>query len=644
MIDQSQDPKEVFVYNNDLYISYYYSGVYFFLSGHLPKEGKTNKKYKYLDVEVVKKLETEIPASQKREVVLVKGVLERVVKEVSNELAPRKAGNGYLLLTDYKDVVVYRDFNGKIVIAAPGDIPKEIEMVKKVKNTVIRELAQKHFLSILKAEYPNKRRLLVEVSQIPQVPYLFLDMKTGYMAAVRIPDLYELQKDVSPVGISVGMVYSFFIKSNFIGIIKAPVTSAHIVLAGSDAFIKNIFSPKVRNLKTDFVPLYEGDEMMDLESFNKFLDRNTRKEIYKARTTLLIGGEEFFAHFIKAAGNARSSIDIRLYIFKVDPYSLSLADILKNKSNEGVETRVLVDEINTVINLMKAPKMPHEPDYVMPKIKKYMTEDSSVKFRTHPNILGIVDHTKVIIIDDKLAYTGGMNFGEEYRYKWHDLMIALEGPIVQKLKNNFNHSWTFSGLGGDLGTGAVIANEECDECFKNNYDTDMIDVRPLYTKPSRPDILKAQLEAIKRSKKRIYIQNAYFSDNRIVKELIMARRRGVDVRVILPSENDIGLMHSNNKVKANIMLRNNIRVYFYPTMSHIKAAIYDNWACIGSANFDKLSLFVNGEMNFGIDDAAFVQELNERLFEKDFADSEEIIEPFELTTADYILAALSLQA
>jgi len=103
-------------------------------------------------------------------------------------------------------------------------------------------------------------------------------------------------------------------------------------------------------------------------------------------------------------------------------------------------------------------------------------------------------------------------------------------------------------------------------------------------------------------------------------------------------------MNSNNKVKTNVMLANGIRVYFYPKMSHIKAALYDGWACVGSANFDRMSLFVNGEMSLGISDKKFAEELNERLFKRDFADSEEITKPLKVDAADYLLTMLSARA
>jgi len=70
-----------------------------------------------------------------------------------------------------------------------------------------------------------------------------------------------------------------------------------------------------------------------------------------------------------------------------------------------------------------------------------------------------------------------------------------------------------------------------------------------------------------------------------------------------------------------------VRVYIYPGMSHVKAAIYDGWACLGSANFDKLSFRVNKELNLGTSNPGFVQSLKSEVFETDMARSVELTEP-----------------
>ena len=134
---------------------------------------------------------------------------------------------------------------------------------------------------------------------------------------------------------------------------------------------------------------------------------------------------------------------------------------------------------------------------------------------------------------------------------------------------------------------------------------DYIDLRPIYFEDVDPGILRGLQEAIRRSRRYALIENPYIYDDTLVRELIAARRRGVDVRVVMPSSGDMDATDSNNKVKTNRMIENGVRVYSYPGMLHTKAAIVDGWAVIGSCNFNKLSLRTNYEVDVATSDPVF---------------------------------------
>jgi phosphatidylserine/phosphatidylglycerophosphate/cardiolipin synthase-like enzyme len=105
----------------------------------------------------------------------------------------------------------------------------------------------------------------------------------------------------------------------------------------------------------------------------------------------------------------------------------------------------------------------------------------------------------------------------------------------------------------------------------------------------------------------------------------------------MPLVTDRGPITRSNALAANAMLEHGIRVFIYPGMSHIKAAVFDGWACIGSANWDRWSFRINKELNIATSEPATVEELERRLFEPDFANSVELTEPFPERWTDHLL-------
>ena len=219
-----------------------------------------------------------------------------------------------------------------------------------------------------------------------------------------------------------------------------------------------------------------------------------------------------------------------------------------------------------------------------------------------------------------------MNIGREYRYEWHDLMMEVRGPVVNQLQHESDKAWARAGLLGDLGNFFAFIKGKGNHAGDGGYP-----VRVLQTRNFDSDIYKAQIAAIRSAQSYILIENAYFSDDRTLYELAKARRRGVDVRVILPMDGNHGTLNGSNQLAINTMLEHGIRVYRFPGMSHIKAAVFDGWACVGSANFDKLSLKINKELNLATSDPATVEQLLDNVFIPDLLVAEEITAPVDIT-------------
>ena len=373
------------------------------------------------------------------------------------------------------------------------------------------------------------------------------------------------------------------------------------------------------------VPEINAIEGMDLEVFEAKLDRvtGTRRDI--GRISFLVDGDEYFCRLIQAIKAAEYSVDIRTYIFDNDDFATEIADRLKDRSGD-VRVRVMVDGLGTMQAMHADPKtMP--VGYKAPlSMRVYMQSDSDVRLRSNTNPWFTGDHTKTTIIDRKTAFVGGMNIGREYRYDWHDLMMEVTGPVVDQLQHESDKAWARAGLFGDLANLVTFIRGKKRLADKGGYP-----VRVLQTRNFDSDIHKAQLAAIQSARRYILIENPYFSDDRTVYELAKARRRGVDVRVIVPMQGNHGPMNSSNMVTINQLLQHGIRVYEYPGMSHVKAAIYDGWASVGSANFDKLSLKVNKELNIATSHPATVKALLQRVFIPDLMLSREVRKPYTLT-------------
>jgi len=225
-----------------------------------------------------------------------------------------------------------------------------------------------------------------------------------------------------------------------------------------------------------------------------------------------------------------------------------------------------------------------------------------------------------------------MNIAREYRYDWHDLMMEVHGPVVDILQHEFHKSWVHAGLLGDYGYVLSGLMQVPEDAEKVGYP-----IRVLFTRADDPEIFRDQREAIRNAKRYIFVENAYFTDDAMLYEFVKARRRGVDVRIIIPLVTDRGPITRNTVLAANIMLEHGIRVYIYPGMSHVKAAVFDGWACLGSANWDKWSLGINRELNLATSHSEPVANLIKRVFKIDFARSPELTEPFPECWSDFLL-------
>jgi cardiolipin synthase len=391
--------------------------------------------------------------------------------------------------------------------------------------------------------------------------------------------------------------------------------------------------PLLRRVETP--ELAASPEGMDLSAWEEHLDRSFKNSATTARVEFLIGGEHFYSLLELAIDQACCSIDLQTYLFDNDDVAKAIADRLRVRSGE-IEVRVMFDGLGTYLSHLATAETQPAHHVPIENICKYLCQGSAIRLRVLPNIWFSGNHVKSMIFDQRLAYVGGMNIGREYRYEWHDMMVKLEGAAVGVLSKNFQSTWRLNGWGGDFTPKRSLSSNPV-----TPQPMDEVPVRLLYTLPTHAQIYRAQLEAIRRAGAYIYIENAYFADDRILYELCRARKRGVDVRVIMPAVVNHKIMEHSNRVAINTLLDQGVRVFMFPEMSHVKAAIYDGWACFGTANFDKLSLQINRELNLATSDPGTVKQLLEALFEPDFKKSVEITEQVSLDLRDHIIELIA---
>ena len=417
-----------------------------------------------------------------------------------------------------------------------------------------------------------------------------------------------------------------------------PVSSMfRLLFVAKDAAVETVRPTWLGALENQPIPaLYEGPGM-DLEQWEAELDTLTRRPATRGTIDYLIDGEDYFVRFIDAVTTAKKSVDLRTYIFDNDDFAEKIGNLLRRRSDEGIDIRILLDGLGTIV-ATGADDQTLPENYRAPEsVRRFLESDSDIEVRQTRNPWLVAgDHVKTTVIDGQVAFAGGMNIGREYRYVWHDLMMELRGPVVNELNNEFNKAWAHAGILGDAGYAL--------QRLKLNPDTadDVgFPMRVLHTRPSSPEIFNAQRAAIRNARKSIWIQNAYLTDDAMLYELAKARRRGVDVRVILPLVGNHGPVNKSNALAANAMLEHGIRVFLYSGMSHVKAAVIDGWACLGSANWDKLSFRTNKELNIATSHPDYVQQLVVRVFEPDFEKSVELTEPFPERWSDHLAEIIS---
>jgi cardiolipin synthase A/B len=344
--------------------------------------------------------------------------------------------------------------------------------------------------------------------------------------------------------------------------------------------------------------------------------RKHLKIVRKLETPILHGnfdifphGKELFADYFNELKNAKQHIHVLFYIAKDDPITHEFFEILKDKAREGLEVRLLLDRIGSISVKKKAVASLREAGV-------YFAFSNRIKLPFLFYSSQVRNHRKISIIDGEIGYLGGFNVGKEYIDEdpklspWRDYHLKITGESVSFLQQEYFVDWQ------EYGEKVADVTKYCKQLPKGK-------VRHYFVPTEAGQLESRHLNLIKKANQAIMIGSPYFiPSKKIVHELIMAARRGIEIKIIVPFTADHILVQEASYRYLRQVLRAGVQVFqFKNGFYHAKSIIIDDCICdIGTANFDKRSLFLNKEINCYFLDKEFVARFKE-VFVKDIHDS-----------------------
>jgi cardiolipin synthase len=343
------------------------------------------------------------------------------------------------------------------------------------------------------------------------------------------------------------------------------------------------------------------------------------------KVTLLENGAATYRAMLKAIRGAKDNINIAMFIFSDGPVGNLFADALIERQRHGVQVNVMYDAVGSLSTPSSFfDKFRHNGIAVL---EYRPLNPFAARFHwtiSHRN------HRKMLIVDGRIAFTGGINISEVYASGmgskgstdrsmeyWRDTDIQVEGPVVAEFQHLFISEWSYQD--GPL----LVRRDYFPHLAKQGNQI----VRVIASVPERFSLIYVTLiSAIVNSETNVYITDAYFApDHQMLRALEHAARRGVDVRLLLPSKSDQFLIVSAERSHYQALLKSGVKIYEWPgEMLHAKTATLDGvWSTVGTSNLDWWSIARDNELNAIILGHSFGDEMN-LMFKNDIESSKQI--------------------
>lgn len=305
---------------------------------------------------------------------------------------------------------------------------------------------------------------------------------------------------------------------------------------------------------------------------------------------IITSGKRKFEALTEDIRNARHHIHVEYFLFKKDKGSKIIRELLMQKAREGVKVRFIYENI---ANINIRPRYFKEMKKAGVDVVSFT--DPKFSILRLSAMLNYRDHRKIVVIDGKIGYTGGMNISDDYFIRWRDTHIRLTGNAVASLQYSFMNS--FINAGGTIDGPFTGYFPEQPECPGNDI---LMQIVPDEPDDKWPILQMAAVWAVENAKDYIYIQTPYFvPPEPLLLALKTAALKGTDVRLMLPQRPDAVYMGPANRSYYKECLEAGIRIYEWTgTFIHSKTIVSDDYlSVIGSANMDFRSLEINYEVN-----------------------------------------------
>lgn len=342
----------------------------------------------------------------------------------------------------------------------------------------------------------------------------------------------------------------------------------------------------------------------------QFMSRSGIPISYNNKVKLLKSGRDKFEDMFDAIRNAKHHVHLEYFNFRNDSIANALFDLLTVKVKEGVKVRAMFDSFGNWSN--------NRPlkDKHLEKIRKQGIEIVKFDPFTFPYINHAAhrDHRKIVVIDGKVAYTGGMNIADYYINglpkigTWRDMHIRIEGNAVNDLQKIFLDIWNKE-------TKQNVGGEEYFQATADKNDSTKITIAIVDRTPKKNSRMLSQAYAmsIYSAQKSVRIVNPYFvPTSSIYKAIKKTIDRGVHVEIMLSSQSDIPFTPDAALYKVHKLMKRGATIYLYNGgFHHSKIMMVDSIFCtIGTANLNSRSLRYDYETNAFIFNKNITKELN----------------------------------